>query len=436
MKAQISTLWYWLQNSFWFVPACMILAAIVTAIGSLYFDAVAGDYIQECLPWIYTGSQEGARQVMATIAGSIITVAGVVFSITIVALAQASSQFGPRVLRNFMHDKGNQLSLGIFVATFSFCIIVLRSIFGNFDPAVVPQISVLIGVVLGFVSIGFFVFFVHHVAEQLQVDNLIANLASEMKHAIAFEYPGDKRVKDDTQSDSGTDKYTEGTEIPSLRSGYIQEVDIGKLISYASKLDCCFYARLRPGDFSSPGKSLGTLLPKKKVNDRDIHIINSLYVRGSHRIPRMDPAYNINLIVEIAVRALSPAVNSPSTAMICIDWLGVLLGIIARRTPRQTGFADDRDEQRLVLPVIPFESFFNSAFGEIVHFAASQPRVIIHLIDTFLYVASQVRQREKYDIIQAYADRIQRATKKLSEPQSVDLIMEAHGRLMHAVGMH
>ncbi len=141
------------------------------------------------LGWIYTRGPDGARAVLSTIAGSMITVAGVVFSVTIVALSLASNQFGPRLLRNFMRDRGNQIVLGTFVATYLYCLLVMRTVQGMDGSQFVPHLSVTVAILMAVASLGVLIYFIHHVAVSIQAPELIANVAHELHEAIDRLFP-------------------------------------------------------------------------------------------------------------------------------------------------------------------------------------------------------------------------------------------------------
>ena len=163
MKLRLQSSWESLRTSFWFIPAVMTFVAIVLSFLLVYVDRRIGPET-EVFGFIYSGGPEGARLVLSTIAGSMITVAGVTFSITIVALTLASSQFGPRLLRNFMHDTGNQVTLGTFIATFVYCLLVLRTVHTVEGEDFVPSISVAVAIFLALAGIAVLIYFIHHVS--------------------------------------------------------------------------------------------------------------------------------------------------------------------------------------------------------------------------------------------------------------------------------
>jgi uncharacterized membrane protein len=187
------------RSSFWFVPALMVAAAIFLAWITVSLDEVFDSSKTEGLGWIYTGGAEGARLLLSTIAGSMITVASVTFSITIVALTLTSSQFGPRLLRNFMWDGGNQLTLGTFIATFVYCLLVLRTIRGNGETSFVPHVSVTVALVLALAGLGVLIYFIHHVALGIQANSVVASVSAELDEAIIRLFPQQPRQEQEKE---------------------------------------------------------------------------------------------------------------------------------------------------------------------------------------------------------------------------------------------
>jgi uncharacterized membrane protein len=199
MKAHLLKHWERLHSSFWFVPAILALGSIALATSAVALDERATDVLSNW-KWLYSGGAEGASGVLQTIAGSMITIAGVVFSMTLVALTLASAQFGPRLLRNFMSDTVNQLVLGTFIATFIYCLLVLRTIRREDEAAFVPHFSVTLGVLLALVSMAVLIYFIHHVAVSIQADEVVARVARELDEGLDRLFPediGDSKAADD-----------------------------------------------------------------------------------------------------------------------------------------------------------------------------------------------------------------------------------------------
>ena len=231
--------WEYLRATYWFLPALMALAAVTLSILSVRLDEQLRDDMVRSLGWIYTGGPEGARGVLSTIASSTITVAGVTFSITIVTLSLATSQFGPRLLRNFMRDTGNQLVLGAFTSIYLYCLLVLRTVRGTDELQYVPHLSVTIGVILAVLGVAVLIFFIHHIAESIQVSQVVGVVNAELEHAIDRLFPdtlgtgivpGGNIAGQDVRSQSVYPLYAN-------RSGYIQHVDPDRLFDVARTQD-------------------------------------------------------------------------------------------------------------------------------------------------------------------------------------------------------
>lgn len=171
--------WQEAQASFWFVPAAIVLCAVGLATGLIILDATVDLYVDKTWPLVFGAGAPGSRSLLSAVASSMITVAGLVFSITIVALSLTSSQYSSRVLRNFMRDRNNQVVLGVFLGIFAYCLVVLRVIRGSDEGAFVPSLAVLGGLILAFVGIGYLIFFIHYISMSIQSSSIIAAAAQE-----------------------------------------------------------------------------------------------------------------------------------------------------------------------------------------------------------------------------------------------------------------
>ena len=189
MHAHLRYLWYRLTSTLWVAPALMISSAVLLAFGMLYLDTVAPQPWFEQLRWLLRIGPEGARQVLATIAGSMITVASLVFSMTLITLQLASSQLGPRLITRFVRDTVNQIVLGTFVATFVYAILVLQTVSESGPEPFVPRLSLMVALVLALISLLWLIYFIHHVASSIQADTVIADLGEQLSGAIERRFP-------------------------------------------------------------------------------------------------------------------------------------------------------------------------------------------------------------------------------------------------------
>ena len=373
--------WISLRASFWFVPGLMVIGALLLAATTLLLDSsLAGSSLPE---WVYAGGADGARALLSTVAGSMVTVAGVGFSITIVALVLASTQFGPRLLTLFMRDLISQVTLGTFTATFTFCILVLRTIRGpdeGGDPFV-PQVAITVAIGLTLLSVAALVYFFHHVAVSIQAPKLVAAVARDLDRAIdalvpqAFGDPGPAGAPDEVPA-VGRDAVVAAT-----RSGYVQVMDDARLLGLAVKHDLCIRLATRPGLFVVRGNPVLIARPRERVTDEVAAAMRSTLIVGDARTPEDDIEFSVRQLVEVALRALSPAINDPFTAMSAVDWLGAALARLAG-TEFPGRYRYDADGRlRIVADVSTFGGITHTIFSRIRHYGGSSPVVLNRLLE-------------------------------------------------------
>jgi uncharacterized membrane protein len=209
-----------------------------------------------------------------------ITVAGLTFSLTIAALAQAPSHYTPRILRTFMRNRANQFVLGMFVGIFAYCLIVLRTIRGGDEGGFVPSLVVLFGLLLALVSIGVLVFFIHHITSSLQASSSVSNVAEETFATIERLFPqelGEAADEGEKQEATEADRREEWRELPSLKNGYIQSVDTEELLEFARKHDVVVRMERGIGQFAVKGDALISLEGGGKFDNGVIAELNDIY---------------------------------------------------------------------------------------------------------------------------------------------------------------
>jgi len=260
------------------------------------------------LGWTYTGGPEGARSLLSTVAGSMVSVAATAFSITIVALQLASSNFGPRILRNFMQDTGNQLVLGTFIGTFIYCLLVLRTIHGEGDgySVFVPQLSVTVGMILAITSIGVLIYFIDHAATIIQASHVISEVSADLNDAIKRLFPakighGASQHKR-SFGEVPTNFDAEAFPIKATGSGYIQAIDDERLMEIACQQNLLLRLKYRPGKFVVKGSDLVMVFPEKRVNPKLTTQINDAFILGAERNQQQDVEFPINQLVYYSCR--------------------------------------------------------------------------------------------------------------------------------------
>ena len=386
MNLRLRHVWNAVRSSFWFVPACMVLGAVLLASLMIYLDDTVRLGLADRYPRIFGANADGARGILSAIAGSMITVAGVTFSVTIVALSLASNQYTPRILRNYMRDRGNQIVLGMFVSVFVYCILVLRTIRGG-EEEFIPSYALLVGMVLGLTAIGFLIFFIHHIATSIQASSILANIYNETIGVIndLSQRTGDHEpTPDGVTRPEDTDN---SVDLAAETTGYIQDVNEEALVQWAEKNDVILEMTRGIGEFVFKDAPLLKVLGRSGVNRSIARELNRCYSISTARTIDQDPAYGVRQIVDIALKALSPGINDGTTAVSCIDYLGAILFRMARLQPAPE-LCCSGQKLRLIARRANFQYLLDLSFNEIRQHAREDLRIYLRLLGALTELAS------------------------------------------------
>lgn len=428
--------WLWdrLSTSYWFFPSMMTLGAAGLAIGLGALDHALQDRDYSSSSWLWTGGPEGARMLLGSVAGAIITVASTVFSITIVALTLASNAFGPRLLRNFIRDRGNQVVLGTFTATFVYCLLVLRTVRGDESAPFVPHVSITAALALTLVNVGVLIYFIHHVSTSIQADQVVAIAGHDLERAI-----DDLHAADAPAPEGVEDRALEGTGIPfaAPRSGYLQAIEEDGLLETLREHDGVARVSFRPGHFVIEGVELARVWISAADPARTETIeeaVREAFLIDDRRTPLQDLEFSLHQLVEIAARALSPGINDPFTAATCVDWLTSGLCRLAARPPPGAGRRDEDGVLRIIRRPFSFTGALDAAFDPIRQNAADAPFVLIHLMDALLALAACAATPEDRAAVLGHADKVARAGRSWSEARDQLDLSSRHHRLRALLG--
>lgn len=414
--SDLRAIWIQLRESLWFVPSLILLGAVALAVGMVQLSTLVGDEALARWPRIFGVGADGSRSMLSAIAGSMITVAGVIFSITMVAVTQASTQYSPRVLRNFMRDRVNQTVLGVFVGIFAYCLVVLRTIRGGAEGAFVPSLAVLMGVVLAMVGVGVLIYFVHHVATILQAAEIVARIASDTARAIDELYPEESKGEPDVgpadPSQSSEDEVAATVAAPG--TGYLQVVDTDRLVRLAVEGDLVIRLRQEPGAFVVSGQPVAACLERSRGGSdrerrrplREIAEAASAGFRiSTYRTFQQDAGFGFRQLVDVALKALSPGINDTTTAVTCVEYMGALLvQVCNRRIVLEE--ADDRGVVRVRAIGPTFESLLALATDEIRQHAGGNISVLCRQLDVLALVAGVTPSPQRRRLIQLHVERI------------------------------
>ncbi len=417
MRAQIFKTWDRVHSSFWFLPAVMAGGAIALAFLTVALDAPVTNWVQRNWGWTFTGGAEGTSAVLGSIAASMITIAGVVFSMTLVALSLTSTQLGPRLLRNFMRDTTTQAVLGTFIATFLYCLLVLRTIRRADEVVFVPHLSASLGVLLAVVSVGVLIYFIHHVSVSIQANEIVAVVGTELIEGIERMFPenierGTAGIPTEPPDAALPEVFArEASPLGATGDGYIQFIDTDALTALAVQEDVIIRLERGPGHYVVASCPLVLIWPRSRMTDQFVNRVNAAFVLGNQRTSGQDIEFMVNQFVEIAARALSPGINDPFTAMMCVDHLGSALCRLVQRDMPSPFCHDSQDQLRVIMPVVTFSDLTDAAFNQIRQYGRSCAAVTIRLLETITVVAGFAHRPEDRATLLRHAKMIVRGAR-------------------------
>jgi uncharacterized membrane protein len=409
-----------IRTNLWALPSFMVVV-IVGLFAATYrvdVEAAAGRLM---LPaWVSTGGPDVARQILIAIAAAVITVASMVFSITILVLQLASQQFGPRMLRNFIRDFGTQASLGAFVATFVFSVLALQAVT---DPpqSFVPHLSTSVAVGLVLIDLGVLIYFIDHVASSIQLTSVVSGIAQDFRRTLAQLQADEWQLvhlgADDDDFDALTRSADLGDAIAAQESGFLQAVGYKRLVAIATQSDAVIRLLHRPGHFVVAGQPLARVIPPKAVGPVSRALVRTHLV-GPNRTLTQDPGFAIDQLVEVALRALSPAVNDTFTALNCIDWLGdCLCHAYGQRLPSGI-YCDTTGSVRVIEPVITYERLLKGATDKIRQAGRGMPAIFIRQLENMQKVMTLVTTPGQREAVLHHARIVLRASEESVSEES------------------
>jgi uncharacterized membrane protein len=363
-------------------PAALTFIGAVTAITLTELEARSHELSQN-VRWIFPGDVGSAQVVLGTIAGSTMTVVTVIYSILLVALSLASMQFSPRILGGFMKDSANQYIFGLFTGTFTYCLLVLRTIHGDPD-AFVPSLSVVVGLLLALLCLGALIFFIHHITHRIQANHIVDRIAEETMLTIDGCFP---EPYSPTQEEAPHQSPTDAKEVCAVSSGYIQLIDEERLFSIAREHHVLIEMQAPVGDFVIEGSPLVLVSPASALKKELQDAIEGTFDIGETRTLQQDVEFGIRQIVDIALKAISPAVNDPSTAVTCLDHLGRILGYLAKRKISSPALRNENKELCLLVKRPTFQSCLDLAFNQIRQYGKTDLAVSLRMLRSLTQIA-------------------------------------------------
>ena len=381
MRITLAALVDRLRGSFFFVPMLFVLGGAVLGQVSLEVDsAITGSDIE--LPFVLESTVDNARAVLSTVATATISFAGIAFSVSLLVIQQSSTQFSPRVVHGLFRDPFNKRVMGVVVGTFTYCLVVLRSVRTALDDsgqAVVPNLSVALALVMGIAAILATIAFINHSAHSMDVSELLHGVTRDARDSVDQNWPAPGAPAPGSHDDPPA---VDGFVVAFDRDGWIQYVDGDALLAVAPPGGV---VRLETavGRYAVRGTPLVTLWPVPGPDERseaETAVRGAVYV-GENRTLQQDPSYGVRQLVDVGLRALSPGVNDPTTAQDAIFHLtAVLQEMLARDSPRRV--RSGPEGRRLLRPELPDHAeIVGLAFDELRIAGCGQPTVCIYLLE-------------------------------------------------------
>lgn len=395
----LRTWWDALRTSFWFVPAIMAGIAAGMAATAPSVDGWLDARPDRNVPWfVYVSAPGDARQLLSTLLASMMTMTSLVFSITMVVLTLAANQFGPRLIRSFMATPQTQLVLGTFVMTIVYSLLALSSVGWRTGAGPFAYMSVTVAIGLALISVGFLVLYIHELGRSIMSETLIERVGGELDTVMRGLGPLEAGQLD-PEEELPHDFDSRAELLGPPRAGYVQAIEFGKLVEAGRRADVLIGLYFKPGDFVTEGGKSIAIYPGERCTPELAETVRDGVVIGIHRTPVQDVEFAIRHLVEIAVRALSPGINDPYTAISVINRLSASLSrLLQRRLPRAV-FADEEGGVRVVCPRPTYASMIGAAFDQIRQNGADKPIVLIHLLEAIGRIAPHAQTGEQHEAL-------------------------------------
>jgi uncharacterized membrane protein len=422
-----------LRTNLWLVPALEIVAAAILFVITYAMDRAVYDGVFGVPGWAISGSADVARTVLTAIAAAVITVIGVVFSIVIVALTLTSTQFGPRMLRNFIRDRGTQVTLGTYVATFVYAVLTLGSVGQGHHGPFVPHISVTMTLVLMLADLAVLIYFLHHIAIQIQLPQVIAGIAGDLQKAIELQAGDQSEGADAELAAALIENMTgQGGVVAAPRSGYLQYIEHRTLVTIAAEVGAVIHILYRPGHFILQDNQYAAVWPAEAA-DQVERELGRAHVTGPYRTLAQDVSFGVDQLVEIAIRALSSAINDTFTALTCIDWIGDSLAKVTGRWQPTRVYRDDAGAVRVITTETTWERLVQRAFEKVRQAARGMPAVMIRQLDALTRIMERTTSTEDRQVLLDQAAMIERlSANTVDEPTDRADITRAYTRVLTA----
>jgi uncharacterized membrane protein len=430
--------WDSLRVSFWFAPAVMSVGAILLVWAMNWVDERIPNAILLNSRLILSIGVDQLRGTLVSMATTILATAGVVFTLLTLPLSTVASQYGSRLLRLFLSDRTTQFVLGIFVGTFVYCLTAATSIPAVVTDAEAPQLLVSMGLLLMVATFASLILLVQHISTMLQAPEIAAAAGAELLVVVQSEIldeagnaagltgqqaPGTLTVKHTVaiQDMAAVEKIMLETESYPVRvkgAGYIQYIDPEDMLTLAGEKDLVIRVPCKRGAFVGDGEVVALVWPAGRIDQQDEKQLRHAVRLGNLRTPIQDVEYAVNQLVEMAVRAMSPAINDPFTAITCLDYLGQGLALFAQNNKEASHIYDRNGRLRLVFEPVTFAQLLSSAFDMLRHCSCDNASVLLHMLEVIDKICKETQSPESCQQLLIHVNLIQAESRAgaLTEP--------------------
>lgn len=419
MLARILTLWSQIRASLWATPLTIVIAAASLAI---FATSIRLSSLNDPVWYLYSGSASQAPAFLSSLVGAMITMATLVISITMVVLSLAAQQLGPRLIQSFMSDRVTQSALGLYIGTSIYLMIVLRSVYG--DENAVPNLAVTIGTALVILSMMTLPVFVHHLARSIIADNVIERVGGALDHAAEHLLPKQPPATKPIAVDRN---HAARLTLPT--GGYVQAIDFANLVRAAADANGVVELAVRAGHHRIPGGTYGWINPASARTEEFEREFAGSLVLGGVRTEYQDLEFSVRQLVEISLRALSPGINDPYTALAAIDRLARSMAVIMQRETAQSVWCDENEIARVTAPTITFEGIIDEAWTQIRQVASHNPAILIGLSEAIAQLLALANPEQERALLKHLA--LVEAAGRRSVPDVTDL-NDLERRIAHA----
>ena len=426
--------WGELSSSLWLLPTVFTIIALGAGWALSQITVASGTTLSSM---VFQGSAADARQLLIVVASTMITVTGLVFVLTVIALQIASTQVSPRLLRSFLNDRGTQVVMGVFVATIAYSLAGLHTVGREVDGELfVPRVAVSGALLLALVSVGMLVYYIQHITNAIRIDSIMERVAKQSLAVLAEVHP--RRLDPNGEAASLPQVPDGARRMESHRTGYTQGVDIDALVAAAQRRDAHVALEHPVGHHLIAGDTLGWVWgddDDPNMRDEWSALLARFVFIEAERSGEHDYAYDLRQLVDIALRAIAPSMNDPYTSVQAIQHITAVMTDMVTRDMRPAVVADTAGAPRVMVPMTSFEENLAMVCGHIRPYAADHPRVAVELLRLLQETAARAPTARRRQAVAAQVELVvDECRREVSGSSDLDPVLQMAATALAAAG--